>query len=63
MANTKALKVFMRDNQPHFVVGWEGGGEVPMALIGYYTSEGAAQTAIFNYVKAKEKPAKKSEAK
>lgn len=59
MANTKALKVMANKNGPHYVIGWEGGGEVPLALSGYYTSRGDAESAIFTYVKSKEKPAKK----
>ena len=62
MANTKALKVMANKNGPHFVIGWEGGGEVPMSLSGFYTSEGLAQAAIFNYVKSKEKKTVKKSA-
>lgn len=59
MANTKALKVMPNKNGPHYVIGWEGGGEVPYALTGLYTSVGDADTAIYNFVKSKEKPNKK----
>lgn len=55
MANTKALQVMANKNGPHFVVGWKGGGEVPLDLSGLYTSEGLAQSAIDTYVTSKEK--------
>ena len=59
MANTKALKVLHNKNGPHYVIGWEGGGEVPLALAGLYTSRGDGEKAIYNYVSSKEKPTKK----
>jgi len=58
MANTKALKVMNNKNGPHYVIGWEGGGEVPLALSGLYTSKGDGEKAIYSYVKGKEKPNK-----
>jgi hypothetical protein len=58
MANTKALKVMSNRNGPHFVIGWDKGGEVPLELSGLYTNAGLAEQAIYNYVKSKEKPAK-----
>jgi len=59
MANTKALQVMNNKNGPHYVVGWVGGGEVPLVLSGLFTTKGSAEKAIFNYVSSKEKPNKK----
>jgi len=58
MANTKALVVMPNRNGPHYVIGWERGGEVPAVLSGLYTNVGTAEQAIYNYVKSKEKPNK-----
>lgn len=55
MADTKALQVMPNKAGPHYVVGWKGGGEVPLALSGVYTTEGEAQVAIHTYVSSKEK--------
>jgi len=54
--NTKALKVMPNKKGAHFVIGWERGGEVPLALSGLYTSVGDAQSAIDVYVGSKSKP-------
>lgn len=56
--NTKALKVMANKKGPHYVIGWVGGGEVPLALSGFYTSQGEAQSAIDVYVGSKSKPNK-----
>jgi len=56
--NTKALKVMPNKSGPHYVIGWEGGGEVPYALTGHWTNMSSAQSAIDTYVKSKEKKRK-----
>jgi hypothetical protein len=41
---------------PSFSIYWEGGGEVPKALKGLYTSRGQAQAAIDKWEVTKPKP-------
>jgi hypothetical protein len=52
---SKALIVFPNPRGPHYLIGWEGGGEVPFALSGLYTSANLAEQAIDTYMKNRSK--------
>ena len=59
--NNKALYATMEHNSAHWVIKWQGGGQVPDALLGQYTSKGLAEQTIDLFLKAKSSNGSKSE--
>jgi hypothetical protein len=58
---TKELQTFIQPGTAHYILKYEGGGELPEELSGVYTSLSLVDEAVLRYISnSKEEPKKKS---
>ena len=59
---TKELQVFIEPGTAHYILKYEGGGEIPAELSGVYTSINLVDQAVLKFLaNQKETPKKKTE--